>query len=394
MKSITRPLMLKGTFAACIALSPLSFAGPLGVYEGGIDWEAGLAQGGCLTVRDAVSCSAPLLNYLNGLDPTTKVADGGYVLPTPQGALESYIVLTSGGGAQENSDTDPSPAEVEDGFKSNDTTNDDFFATGQTGSTAGNLNDPDNNDLGNLDSTLDADSLGTWDVGIEWLINALTIDGIRRELTIGFDYNQPQNTTTSLDYWALVTVRDLDNQLADINYEIGQVTGLTYDAYVTEETFNSKPESSDFATVNGVTCIDDDGILPILPIPGGQCPAGYETAIDNAQSTSDTEIFAFLPELNAMLEALLAQGYDTISTRMLFGCFGGTAGGDFQPGLGYLEDEGNGGETTNCETGGFADVYLLAGAPMDETDVPSPATLALFGLALAGIGFRRKLKAK
>jgi len=352
-----------------------AMAGPVAEYGASIDKNSAA----CLTIGDAISCSAPLLNYLSGLSPNTKVADGGYVLPTPQGALESYIVVAAGGGAQDNSDITPLSGAVEDGFKSNDVTNDDFMATGRADGTtvnAGNMNDPDNNGL------TAGDNVGTWDVGIDWLIDALTLADGRHEMMIGFDYNQPQNTTTSLDYWALITVRDIDGANTDINFEIRSYTGSDIYTFTTTKTFASQPASTDFATVNGVTCVDDDGVLPLLPIPGGQCPAGYETAIDNAQSTADTEIFAFLPELNDNLVSYLASGYDVISTRVLFGCFGGTPQGSFQPGVGYLSDEATGGATTNCEGGGFGDVYLLAGDLMEDRELPAPGTLALFGAAL------------
>jgi hypothetical protein len=337
------------------------------------------------------------LNYLSGRDPTAKTTDagGGYVLATPQGPLDSYIVLASGGGAQGNDDVGPTPFNVENGFKTTDANPNDFIATGTaTGSALssfqqlvplGNMNDPDNNALTTTFGA-NADSPGTWDVGLQWIIDALTIEGVRRDLMIGFDYNQTQNTDTSLAYWGLVTVRDVNGILPDINFEIRSDPGVLPEAYNTEETFNSKPESGDFSVVNGVTCVDTNGseAIPILPIPGGQCPAGYELALNNAQSTSTTEIFAFLPELNARLEFYLAQGYDVISTRVLLGCFGGTAGGSFNPGIGYLSDEATGGATTDCENGGFADIFLLAGAPTTFL-VPEPQTVTLFGLGLLGI---------
>ncbi|WP_421864549.1 PEP-CTERM sorting domain-containing protein [Motiliproteus sp.] len=201
-----------------------------------------------------------------------------------------------------------------------------------------------------------------------------------------------------MDFWSLITIRDTDGGLSDINYEILQnnppgSTTTTYDQFTTSKTFNSMPASTDFGTVNGVTCIDEDNSEPIaiLPIPGGQCPAGYETAVDNAQSTSDTEIFAFLPELNAMLENYLLAGYDTLSARVLLGCFGGTPQGSFNPGLGYLSDESTGGTTDNCGSGGFADIFLLAGDLRDEPPgVPEPPMLLMFGLALGTLLLRRR----
>jgi len=364
-----------------------SFSATLPVYKGpAINWSSSPA---CLAIGDAYGCSLPLLNYFAGLSPNTQVPTG-YVIPTPQGALNPYIVLQGGGVAPDNTIPYGASARVEDGYKSNDGSADSFLATGKTSTTAGNMNDPDNNGL-----LSGEDLLGTWDVGLGWLIGALSPSGVRRELMIGFDYNQPQNaltslnSLTSLNYWALVTVRDREGILSDVNYEIRRDTGLNPYAWTTGKNIDSKPLSTEFSTVNGVTCVDTNGseTVPILPISGGNCPSGYEVKIDNAQSTSDTEIVAFMPELNDGLEGFLAAGYDTVSVRMLFGCFGERSTGK-KPGIGYLADEANGGATNQCESGGFPDVFLLAGAPENQT--PEPGSLVLIAAAFLGLGLASK----
>lgn len=112
-------------------------------------------------------------------------------------------------------------------------------------------------------------------------------------------------------------------------------------------------------------------------------PGALIETIDNSQGTENAEFLAFLPELNAGLESYIGAGYDTISVRLLFGCFGGTTNGN---GAGYLSD---GGETTNCDSGGFGDVFILAGEAMRETPEPSVLTLAALGL-LSAAWLRRR----
>jgi hypothetical protein len=376
------------TAAAIVSafLSPLADATPLAVYAGpAID----KSSPACATFGDMVSCSAPMLNYLAGFAQSADTASGGYVLATPQGVLKEAVVVQAGGtAALDNGDTDPANpptadgSRVENGFKTN-RGGDNFLATGRaTGSTmeAGNMGDPSNNQL-----PTGADGIGTWDVSTVWLRDALSAGGIRRELMLGFDYNQPQSATSSMDYWGLVSVRDTDGALADIHFEVGRNTGLSYAAFTSTKQFYDAPASTDFATVYGTICIYEH---VTQANPGGSCPAASGSTgplietIDNALGTANAEFLAFLPELNANLDGYIAAGYDTLSVRLLFGCFGGTAKGN---GAGYLSDAG---QTANCDSGGFGDVFIVAGAAMYET--PEPSALSLAALGLLGAAIRRR----
>ena len=383
-----RTALTIGLGTCLLVMSSAASAVPLDIYGGPIITDALKADvRACLNVGDAVSCSAGMLNVLTNRSATAKTSDsgGGYVLPSPQGDLKNRIVLGTGGNASTgNGDIDPAPYRVEDGFKTN-SGGDNFAATGKTGQTAGNLGNPDNNSLPS-----DYDQLGTWDVGLGWLINALTVNGIRREMMIGFDYNQAQNSNGSVDYWALISVLDYDANGAIQNQKTFEIKNdfIGYGLFNSSKTFNSQPSAAEFSTVNTKTCYQITGgvVTNVLPITGGQCPAGFDN-VNNASGDSTTEILAFLPELNTGLKGYLFQGYDAISVRMLFGCFGGT---DKQSGRGYL----SAGQTTNCDGGGNVDAYLLAGQPMPDNPVPEPGTLALFGLALGGLAWstRRKVR--
>ena len=335
----------------------------------------------CLQIRDAISCSAGMLNVINGLSPTLKNTEGGFVIASPQGALKTAIVLGTGGNAStDNGDTSPSAAKVEDGFKTN-SGGDNFAATGKTSGIAGNLSpaDPANNAL-----PIAQDKVGTWDVDIGWLIDALTINGQRKNPIIGFDYNQPQSGTNSLEYWALISILDTDGSNAPVLLEFGN----NFTAKTDPTNIDKKPIANEFGLVLGVTCYKPAAfITDVIALPRGPCPAGYDT-VNNAQGDNTTEIVAMLPALNANLENWFASGYDTISVRMLFGCFDNNAATNSKDGKGYLGDNS---KTTQCDGGGNVDIYLLAsgGTP---TDIPNPGGLALvaLGLLCSGLVSRRR----
>ncbi len=381
MKSLkSRSLKILSVATVLAGLASPASADLLALYGISID----KSSPACGTFGDMVSCSAPMLNYLNGLGQGTTVENGGYVVSTPQGDLKQYIVVAAGGAAAlDNSDTTPINGQVENGFKTN-RAGDNYLATGKangTSVTLGNMADPTNNTL-----LAGADNPGTWDIATTWLRDALTINGQRRELMIGFDYNQAQSSVTSVDYWGLITVRDIDGNKVDKVFEISRYTGQSYLDFTSTKNFASQPASTDFQAVSGTICVYQN---VTIPNPGGSCPAGDSIkgpllqTIDNSQATNSTEFLAFMPELNDNLESYIGQGYDTISVRLMFGCFGGT---DNKNGQGYLSDSG---ETTNCDGGGFGDVYLMAGDVMDNR-VPEPSSVALIAIGLLAVGLRRR----
>lgn len=352
-----------------LALAQSATAGPVPLYPFSIN----LSSPACIGLGDVVSCSAPALNVLNNMAASASTPTG-YVIDTPQGELKKMIVVNAGGvAALDNQDANPTGGAVDNGFKSN-VGSDSYFRMGNNVFEEAGGGSP----LG--------DQVGTWDVSLTWLRDALTFGGLRHDLMIGFDFNQPQNGVGKLDIWSLISVRDVDGAAGTINFELNSAIGNPL-AFNSSKSLGGIPNSTDFVRVTNNLCVlPGGGNAPgaVLPVDsGGGCPAGY-VLVDNAQSTSSTEFVNFIPELNAGLEAMIAAGFDTISVDVWMGCFG-TKDKKGVPNSPALAD---GGTTTGCDAGGFGDIFLLAGP--GGVRVPEPATAFLIGIALLGLAARRR----
>lgn len=204
---------------------------------------------------------------------------------------------------------------------------------------------------------------------------------------MAFDFNNPQNQTASLPIWVLVTARDTDGNLANKYFETQALdpNNIFKDPtlYQSNKTFDgtgvTTPSAGDFALTVGAVCVVNATVS--YPSPDGKtCPTGGDLVNTN-RASNQVEFINYLPSMD--LRGLSAMGYDTLSVQIWMGCFNnGTGSGPALAG---------GGSVGPCDTGGFGDIFLLAGAAQPNT-VSEPGSLALGGAALLGLlgGLRRR----
>lgn len=338
----------------------------------------------CATFGNLVSCSTGVLDYLAAAFPNQGFLPppSPYAFPANEGSLHASIVVTANGGQTlENGDV---VAPSEDGFSTNNGGTKNYFFTGDTNN-QNVIIDPANN--GSL--LPGADSLKSWDIGLAALNAKLTFNNAYHQMLIAFDFNNPQApTTATMPIWASITIRDVDGNLADVVVETQQLDpnnifkdpGLWNSNKDFGQDTLSQLSAGDFALTIGLICVASKTVS--FPSPDGvSCPAGTQPIITN-RSSSEVEFINYFPTLDLL--ALEAAGYDTLSGQVWMGCFGGDARAN-GPAL------GGGGVLTQCDAGGYGDIFLLAGNAI-PTRVPEPGTLALLGAALLALGYRRYRK--
>lgn len=366
--------VFKKTFGGVCAASLLAFAStPAQAADlPSFNTSYPIPSSACATFGNLVSCSTAVLDYLAAQNYSGYV--GPYSFSTAQGNLIDTIVLATNNGNILNNGDVVNPGS-EDAFKTI-TPQKDYFFTGD------NNNDPTNN------GSLLGDTAFSWDISMSSLIDKLTFGGAFHEMLIGFDMNQPQNSTASLPIWSLITVRDVDGNSKNIYFETQNINPLNPQAdplaYVSDKTFNgtavTTPGADDFAMTVGTVCVVNQFVS--YPSPNGtSCPSGGQLVNTN-RGSNQLEFINYLPGLDLL--DLFSKGYDTLSVQVWMGCFNtpprngpDTSGPDLL----------NGGSVGPCDTGGFGDIFLLAGDA--KYRVPEPGTLVLIGAGLLGLGYRR-----
>lgn len=321
----------------------------------------------CATFGNFVSCSTKVLDNLADRGFAGFTAPYGFA--ASQGALLDTIVVTANGGNILNNGDQLNPSE--NGFTTNNGGNKKYFFTGDG-------NDPTNN------GGLAGDTPFSWDTSINALNQKLTFGGAYHRMAIAFDFNNPQNDTSSIPIWALVTIRDTDGNLGNKYFETQNLdpNNIFKDPslYSSGKTFDGNaittPGAADFALTVGAVCVVDATVS--YPSPdGSSCPNGG-VLVNTNQASNEVEFINYIPSMD--LEALQSQGYDTMSVQIWMGCFNTGVNGS-GPAL------ANGGSVGPCDTGGFGDIFLLAGEEVHR--VPEPGSLGLAGLALLGLLRRR-----
>ena len=341
----------------------LANAAPLPVYSPSYP----SPNAACATFGNVVSCSTTVLDHLasKGYAGFT----GPYSFAASQGALIDTIVVTANNGNILDNGDQLLPSE--DGFSTNNGGNKKYFFTGDG-------NDPANN------GGLAGDTPFSWDTSISALNQKLTFGGAYHRLAVAFDFNNPQNETSSIPIWVLVTVRDTDGNLANKYVEtqaldpndIFKDPSLHSSTKSVDGSAVTTPGAADFALTVGAICVVNATVS--YPSPDGStCPNGGDLVNTN-RASNEVEFINYLPTLD--LEMLQSQGYDTMSVQVWMGCFNtGVKGAG--PAL------ANGGSVGPCDTGGFGDIFLVAGEAVHRA--PEPGTLGLAGLALLGLLRRR-----
>lgn len=356
--------------AFCMAALPASAGSTLNYFDLPVDFNSVA----CATYGDFISCSAEYLNYVTfgDVDGTGKTT---YVVQSSEGVLKpALVVFTGDAGNFENTDIVPTNADNA------------YMPVGGSGSVveygtdtkAGDKTSPPTIDpvesvIGEVSGAVGSTPPTAWDIGISELLSYLTVDGVRRDMLIMYDNNQAGNETQLILASALVCVRDAQGVLTDKCFELVDQNGYdNYDPntsvydFNTSLTYNSplhktlvasdgNAATQDLSAVvsHGNLCVDPDSKQ--VTSFDTAC-VGNEILINNNLGTQQTEFFVSIPELNASLEALLADGYDVFSFRFNF----------------------------NGNTNGFENIFLLAG---NITEVPEPSSIALLGLGLLGVVF-------
>ncbi len=325
-----------------------------------------------------------------------------FYVASPPGAIKDLIVVgtgASGGPVYTNfsgqDDAYPMPNSSGINYFSTSTTAD----PGATGTI--NYNDPD-----------------TWDASLLSFKNFLTDEG-GEALVFYFNNNQEKSQGTaaeSLAAWGQLWVTDDTGTQVGVRYDftnnnspyalvseggggmfLGDPSAYTSDGSGPNGNSNS---NTDYVLSGGAICLDEDnsggapGVPAGVPVPVS-CgnPAADSGPVDHNLGANEAAYAILFPELDALMAGLFTSMSDadladyTLHLDVRLGC---------DPVLFSTTDQnaeicsgaisGHGKNINN----GFEQIFIGAAIVDDRQQVPEPTTIALMGLGLAGIGWRRR----
>lgn len=372
---------------------------------------------------DFVADGIPYVQYGDGHSyslPISQLLDGCkgpgcdyYVNSTP-GAIKELIVLGTGSSGKP---VTTNYYGMDGAYATPNSSGENFFSTPVAP-------DPDDNN----DNDINHDYDETWDATL--LSMQTFLDG--EEILFFFNNNQEKSDGTaaeSLAVWAQVWITDTAGNLVGVVYEFANDgydnTGINpyglvseggggavsllggdatlYDSGITDP-LNFDPEAgtvvisipgvgdvpvpaTDYVLSGGAICLDLDNILGPLPVSCSN-PAADTPPIDHNLGANEAAYAVSFPELNLALAGFFGSLTDlqladyTLHVDFRFGCDHDLYGTDPEA---VICKGGDHGKNIN---NGFEQLFI--GTTESVTHTPVPATLALFGLGLLGLGVIRR----